>query len=196
MNFEQMDGETLYEAWERYKEYQRLCPHYNLDNLLLFHTFYHGVDGPSRLALDTAAGGAIMDLEPHERYAVIEKITKNYFTWGSERGNPRRKGERHEAKAVSMRDYDSLARKFEDLSEKFDKMQFLAKGHSMSQGCDICEVYEHDTNSCPLIQRDGGRNGYEEANYVGGNQGREYNANAFQGQNSQSNHTTPKFSSA
>ncbi|CAM8979398.1 unnamed protein product [Rhodiola kirilowii] len=196
MNFEQMDGETLYEAWERYKEYQRLCPHHNLDDLLLFHTFYHGVDGPSRLALDTAAGGAIMDLEPHEGYAVIEKITKNYFTWGSERGNPRRKGERHEAKAVNTRDYESLARKFEDLSERFEKMQFSAKGHSMSQGCDICEVYEHDTNSCPLVQRDGHRYGYEEANYVGGNQGREYNANSFQGQNFQSNHTTPKFSSA
>ncbi|CAM8893228.1 unnamed protein product [Rhodiola kirilowii] len=81
-NFSQMDGETLYEAWERYKEYQRLCPHHNLDDLLVFHTFYHGVDGPSRLGLDTAAGGAIMELEPPEGYAVIEKITKNYFMWG------------------------------------------------------------------------------------------------------------------
>ncbi|CAM8951381.1 unnamed protein product [Rhodiola kirilowii] len=56
MNFAQMDGETLYESWERYKEYQRLFPHHNLDNLLVFHTFYHGVDGPSRLTLDTAVG--------------------------------------------------------------------------------------------------------------------------------------------
>ncbi|CAM8972960.1 unnamed protein product [Rhodiola kirilowii] len=196
MNFEQMDGETLYEAWERYKEYQRLCPHHNLDNLLVFHTFYHGVDGPSRLTLDTAARGAIMDLEPHEGYAVIEKITNNYFTWGSERGNPIRKGERHEAKAVSIRDYDALARKFEFLSNEVFKLKHPERDHSTSQGCDICEVYEHDTNSCPLVQKDGGRSGYEEANYVGGNQGREYNGNVFQGQNSQSNHTTPKFSSA
>ncbi|CAM8886485.1 unnamed protein product [Rhodiola kirilowii] len=137
-----------------------------------------------------------MDLEPHEGYAVIEKITNNYFTWGSERGNPRRKGERHEAKAVSTRDNDSLARKFERLSDKVFKLKHPERDHSMSQGCDICEVYEHDTNSCPLIQRDGGRNGYEEANYVSGNQGREYNASAFQGQNSQSNYTTPNFSSA
>ncbi|CAM8998069.1 unnamed protein product [Rhodiola kirilowii] len=196
MNFEQMDGETLYEAWERYKEYQRLCPHHNLDTLLVFHTFYHGVDGPSRLALDTAARGAIIDLEPYEGYAVIEKITNNYFTWGSERVNPRRKGERHEAKAVSIRDYDALARKFECLSDEVFKLKHPERDHSTSQGCDICEVYEHDTNSCPLVQRDGHRHGYEEANYVGGNQGREHNANAHQGQNSQSNHTIPKFSSA
>ncbi|CAM8998994.1 unnamed protein product [Rhodiola kirilowii] len=98
MNFKQMDGETLYEAWERFKEDQRLCPHQNLDAYLLFHTFYNGVDGPSWLALDTAAGGAIMELEPLEGYEVIEKITKNYFMWASERGNPRKQGGRYEVK--------------------------------------------------------------------------------------------------
>ncbi|CAM8901682.1 unnamed protein product [Rhodiola kirilowii] len=195
MNFEQMDGETLYEAWERYKEYQRLCPHHNLDDLLLFHTFYHGVDGASRLALDTAAGGAIMDLEPQEGYAVIEKITKNYFMWGSERGNPRKRGERHEAKAVSTRDYDALRKDFEKLSDEVFKLKNPERGHSTSQGCDICEVYEHDTNSCPLVQRDGHRYGYGEANYIGGNQGREYNGGASQVQNAHSNYTTQKFPS-
>ncbi|CAM8962712.1 unnamed protein product [Rhodiola kirilowii] len=199
-NFAQMDGETLYEACERYKEYQRLCPYHNLDKLLVFHTFYHGVDGPSRLALDTAAGGAIIELEPHEGYAVIEKITNNYFMWGSERGNPRRKGERHEAKAVSISDYDALEKRFEKrfecLSDEVFKLKHPERDHSTSQGYDICEVYEHETDSCPLVQRDGNRYGYEEANYVGGNQGREYDASATQGQNSQSNSTTPRFSSS
>ncbi|CAM8904950.1 unnamed protein product [Rhodiola kirilowii] len=194
-NFTLMDGETLYETWERYKEYQRLCPHHNLDNLLIFHTFYHGVDGPSRLALDTVARGAIMELEPPEGYAVIEKITKNYFMWGIERGNPRRKGERHEVKAVSTSDYVALRKDFENLSDKVFKLKHSEKDHLTSQGCDICEVYEHETNSCPLVQRDGHRYGYEEANYVGGNQGREYGASATQGRNSQSNYTTPRFSS-
>ncbi|CAM8934541.1 unnamed protein product [Rhodiola kirilowii] len=194
-NFSQMDGETLYEAWERYKEYQRLCPHHNLDDLLVFHTFYHGVDGTSRLALDTTAGGAIMDLEPHEGYAVIEKITKNYFMWGSERGNPRRRNERHEVKAVSTSDYDALRKDFENLSDEVFKLKHPEKEPSTNQGCDICKVYEHETNSCPLVQRDGHRYGYEEANFVGGNQGRGYGASATQGQNSQANYTTLKFSS-
>ncbi|CAM8925926.1 unnamed protein product [Rhodiola kirilowii] len=194
-NFAQMDGETLYEAWERYKEYQRPCSHQNLDDLLVFHTFYHGVDGASRLALDTAAGGAIMELEPDEGYAVIEKITKNYFMWGSERGNPRRKNERHEVKAVSTSNYDALRKDFENLSDEVFKLKHPEKEPSTNQGCDICEVYEHETNSCPLVQRDGHRYAYEEANFVGGNQGREYGASATQGQNSQANYTTPRFSS-
>ncbi|CAM8953429.1 unnamed protein product [Rhodiola kirilowii] len=194
-NFSQMDGETLYEALERYKEYQRLCPHHNLADLLVFHTFYHCVDGPSRLVLDTAAGGAIMELEPPEGYAVIEKITKNYFMWGSERGNPRRKSERHEVKAVSTSDYEALRKDFENLSDEVFKLKHPEKDRSMSQGCDICEVYELETDSCPLVQRDGNRYGYEEANFVGGNQGREYDTSATQGQNSQYNRTTPRFSS-
>ncbi|CAM8923897.1 unnamed protein product [Rhodiola kirilowii] len=194
-NFSQLDGENLYEAWERYKEYQRLCPHHNLDDLQVFHTFYHGVDGNSRLALDTASGGAIMDLEPHEGYAVIEKITKNYFMWGSERGNPRRRHERHEVKAVSSSDYDTLRKDFDSLSDEVFRLKHPEKEASTKQGCDICEVYEHETISCPLVQRDVQGQGYGEVNFVGGNQGRDYGNSANQGQSSQANYITPKFSS-
>ncbi|CAM9000193.1 unnamed protein product [Rhodiola kirilowii] len=194
-NFSQLDGENLYEAWERYKEYQRLCPHHNLDDLQVFHTFYHGVDSNSRLALDTASGGAIMELEPHEGYAVIEKITKNYFMWGSERGNPRRRHERHEVKAVSSSDYDALRKDFESLSDEVFKLKHPEKESSTRQGCDICEVYEHETASCPLVQRDVQGQGYGEVNFVGGNQNRDYGGGANQGQSSQANQTTPRFSS-
>ncbi|CAM8996491.1 unnamed protein product [Rhodiola kirilowii] len=194
-NFSQLDGENLYEAWERYKEYQRLCPHHNLDDLQVFHTFYHGVDGNSRLALDTASGGAIMELEPHEGFAVIEKITNNYFMWGSERGNPRRRHERHEVKAVSSSDYDALRKDFESLSDEVFKLKHPEKEASTKQGCDICEVYEHEIVSCPLVQRDVQGQGYGEVNFVGGNQSRDYGSSANQGQNSQANYTTPKFSS-
>ncbi|CAM8923861.1 unnamed protein product [Rhodiola kirilowii] len=194
-NFSQLDGENLYEAWERYKEYQRLCPHHNLDDLQVFHTFYHGVDGNSRLALDTASGGAIMDLEPHEGYAVIEKITKNYFMWGSKRGNPRRRHERHEVKAVSSSDYDTLRKDFDSLSDEVFRLKYPEKEASTKQGCDICEVYEHETISCPLVQRVVQGQGYGEVNFVGGNQGRDYGNSANQGQSSQANYITPKFSS-
>ncbi|CAM8988458.1 unnamed protein product [Rhodiola kirilowii] len=194
-NFSQLDGENLYEAWERYKEYQRICPHHNLDDLQVFHTFYHGVDSNSRLALDTASGGAIMELEPHEGYAVIEKITKNYFMWGSERGNPRRRHERHEVKAVSSSDYDALRKDFESLSDEVFKLKHPEKESSTRQGCDICEVYEHETTSCPLVQRDVQGQGYGEVNFVGGNQSRDYGSSANQGQSSQANYTTPRFSS-
>ncbi|CAM8931527.1 unnamed protein product [Rhodiola kirilowii] len=136
-----------------------------------------------------------MDLEPDEGYAVIEKITKNYFMWGSERGNPRRRHQRHEVKAVSTSDYDALRKDFENLSDEVFKLKHPEKDTSTSQGCDICEVYEHETDSCPLVKRDGQRVRYEEANYAGESQGREYDASASQGQDPQYKRTTPRFSS-
>ncbi|CAM8940841.1 unnamed protein product [Rhodiola kirilowii] len=126
---------------------------------------------------------------------MIEKITKNYFKWGSERGNPRRRHERHEVKAVSTSDYDALRKDFDSLSDEVFKFKHPEKEPSTTQGCDICEVYEHETNSCPLVQRDVHRQGYEDVNFVGGNQGRDYGGSANQGQSSQANYTTPKFSS-
>jgi len=36
--FTQRDGESLYDAWERFKEMLRLCPDHGLDKWLIIHT--------------------------------------------------------------------------------------------------------------------------------------------------------------
>ena len=42
-SFSQMEGESLYEALERFKELQRECPHHGILNWLLVQTFYNGL---------------------------------------------------------------------------------------------------------------------------------------------------------
>ena len=42
-NFFQQEGETLYEAWERYKELLRKCPHHGIPLWLQVQTFYNGL---------------------------------------------------------------------------------------------------------------------------------------------------------
>jgi hypothetical protein len=37
--FTQKEGESLYDAWERFKEMLRLCPHHGLEKWLIIHTF-------------------------------------------------------------------------------------------------------------------------------------------------------------
>ncbi|CAM8959611.1 unnamed protein product [Rhodiola kirilowii] len=44
ISFHSTDDETLYEAWERYKELMRLCPHHNLELWQIIDTFYQGID--------------------------------------------------------------------------------------------------------------------------------------------------------
>ena len=37
------EDKTLYEAWERFKELLRLCPHHGLQKWMVVQTFYNGV---------------------------------------------------------------------------------------------------------------------------------------------------------
>ena len=39
-SFTQYDGESLYEAWEMFKDLQQQCPHYRVFDWLLIQTFY------------------------------------------------------------------------------------------------------------------------------------------------------------
>ena len=60
MSFIQRDGESFYEAWERYKDLQRQCPHHDVPDWLLVQTFYNGLEESVKISIDAAAGGALM----------------------------------------------------------------------------------------------------------------------------------------
>ncbi|KAK5839325.1 hypothetical protein PVK06_008102 [Gossypium arboreum] len=47
-SFVQMDLETLYDAWERYKDLLRRCPHHGLLLWLQVQTFYNGLNPSNR----------------------------------------------------------------------------------------------------------------------------------------------------
>lgn len=70
--FMQKDGESLFDAWERYIILLRLCPFRELEKLLVFHTFNNGLIYSTRMALDTAAGGAFMNIPEDVATNLIE----------------------------------------------------------------------------------------------------------------------------
>jgi len=41
-NLTQRDDDTLYEAWEGFKDLLRLCPHHGLQQWMIVQTFYNG----------------------------------------------------------------------------------------------------------------------------------------------------------
>ena len=73
-DFQQKDSESLFDAWERYKDMLRLCPHHGLEEWLIIHTFYNGLLYNTRLTIDDAAGGALMDKSYVAAYALIESM--------------------------------------------------------------------------------------------------------------------------
>lgn len=83
--FRQKDTESLYNAWERYKDMMQMCPHHGLENWLIIHTFYNGLLYNTRLSIDVAAGGTLMDKPYDKANQLIENMAQNHYQWGGER---------------------------------------------------------------------------------------------------------------
>ncbi|XP_013608133.1 PREDICTED: uncharacterized protein LOC106314871 [Brassica oleracea var. oleracea] len=59
-NFKQKYDEPFHEAWERYKEYLRECPHHGFDDDYILEVFYDGVSYEFRNTLDSSSNGDFM----------------------------------------------------------------------------------------------------------------------------------------
>nr|GFA23142.1 reverse transcriptase domain-containing protein [Tanacetum cinerariifolium] len=65
-NFLQKPNETFNEAWERFKDLLRQCPHHGFSKLHQLDTFYNALNPNDQDALDSAAGGIFLDKIPRE----------------------------------------------------------------------------------------------------------------------------------
>ncbi|KAG8491810.1 hypothetical protein CXB51_015017 [Gossypium anomalum] len=89
-SFVQMDLETLYDAWERFKDLLRRCPHHGLPLWLQVQTFYNDVNPSTRQMIDAAAGGTINNKTPEEASEFIEEMSLNNYQWQVMRTKPTR----------------------------------------------------------------------------------------------------------
>ncbi|KAG8485620.1 hypothetical protein CXB51_018935 [Gossypium anomalum] len=83
-----MDLETLYHAWERYKDLLRRCPHHGLPLWLQVQTFYNGVNPLTRQMIDAVAGGTINNKTPEKDFEFIEEMPLNNYQWQVMRTKP------------------------------------------------------------------------------------------------------------
>nr|GEW53392.1 reverse transcriptase domain-containing protein [Tanacetum cinerariifolium] len=75
-NFLQKPNETFNEAWERFKDFLRQCPHHGFSELHQLDTFYNALNTNDQDALDSAAGGNFLDKIPRECLSIIESKSK------------------------------------------------------------------------------------------------------------------------
>nr|GEW48182.1 hypothetical protein [Tanacetum cinerariifolium] len=76
INFLQKPNETFNEAWERFKDFLRQCPHHDFSKLHQLDTFYNALNPNDQDALDSAAGGNFLDKIPRECLSIIERKSK------------------------------------------------------------------------------------------------------------------------
>ncbi|KAL0433647.1 UNVERIFIED_CONTAM: hypothetical protein Slati_2699000 [Sesamum latifolium] len=86
-SFVQLDRESLYDAWERFKSMLRKCPHHELPVWRQVQTFYNGVTLANRATINAAAGGTIMKKLPSEAFNIIDEIATNLYSYGQEKAD-------------------------------------------------------------------------------------------------------------
>ncbi|XP_020256161.1 uncharacterized protein LOC109833032 [Asparagus officinalis] len=126
-SFVQKEGESLYEAWERYKELLSMCPHHGLEKWLIVHTFYNGLTYNTRMTVDAAAGGALMNKTIDEAYTLIEDMAQNHYQWANERAPHTSIGGKYEIDAL-----DHISSKVDALFKKV-KYEIDALDHISSK---------------------------------------------------------------
>nr|GFB81387.1 hypothetical protein [Tanacetum cinerariifolium] len=67
---------TFNEAWERFKDLLRQCPHHGFLELHQLDTFYNTLNPNDQDALDSAIGGNFLDKIPRECLSIIESKSK------------------------------------------------------------------------------------------------------------------------
>nr|GEV44332.1 hypothetical protein [Tanacetum cinerariifolium] len=75
-NFLHKTNETFNEAWERFKDLLRQCPHHGFSELHQLDTFYNALNPNDQDALDSAAGGNFLDKIPRECLSIIKSKSK------------------------------------------------------------------------------------------------------------------------
>nr|GEY28160.1 hypothetical protein [Tanacetum cinerariifolium] len=76
INFLQKPNETFNEAWERFKDLLRPCPHHGFSKFHQLDTFYNALNPNDQDALDSAAGGNSLDKIPRDGLSIIESKSK------------------------------------------------------------------------------------------------------------------------
>ncbi|GJW39832.1 putative reverse transcriptase domain-containing protein [Tanacetum coccineum] len=165
-NFQQEPDETLYQAWERFKELLMKCPQHYLTEMQEVILFYNGLDVPTRQILDSR--GVVPTKTAADAKTAIQEMAEYSQKWhnGTSRG---RSTETSDGLAAIQAQLNNLGREIKKVNEKV---------YAAQVGCEQCKG-PHYTKDCP--QKEEGKT-LEEAYYTqfgGPFQGGGYRATAL-----------------
>ncbi|CAA7020500.1 unnamed protein product [Microthlaspi erraticum] len=138
-SFQQYDGEAFCEAWERYKECRRECPHHGYSDEQILSIFYDGVNWDYRNALNAASNGDFMTKSKEGAFQLIENLAASSSNKNAEYDRT--------VSTVSVKGSTADAKRIEELTAK---VNLLMKAQQKS----VHFVDEND--DAPISQEFGG----------------------------------------
>ncbi|XP_052489795.1 uncharacterized protein LOC128042488 [Gossypium raimondii] len=142
-SFLQIDLKTLHNAWERYKDLLRRCPHHGLPLWLQVQTFYNGLNLSTRKLIDAAVDSTLNNKTPEVAYEFIEEMALNNYQWQVMMMKPMKAAGVFNLDAVTM-----LSNQVEQLNKKIDGLYVSTQVHPMMQ-CDTNERVMNNPKSLP-----------------------------------------------
>ncbi|XP_010430984.1 PREDICTED: uncharacterized protein LOC104715262 [Camelina sativa] len=146
--FSQGGTESFCEAWEKFKEYMRDCPHHGFSQENLMNIFYGGIDQKYQMALDTASRGDFSTNTAAEANLLIENLAASNSNYSHEYDRS--------VRVVSSVNTDVI----KSLTAKVDLL--LKRDEQAVNMCD------GQTGAYQQVGVNSGFEGTEELNYVGG----------------------------
>ncbi|GKE41958.1 hypothetical protein Tco_1469242 [Tanacetum coccineum] len=68
--------ESFHEAWDRYKDLLRACPHHGFTELHQLDTFYNALNPADQDSLNSVAGGNLLERSTQDVLTIIENKSK------------------------------------------------------------------------------------------------------------------------
>nr|GEV16696.1 reverse transcriptase domain-containing protein [Tanacetum cinerariifolium] len=145
-NFRQRPGESLFEAWERYKLSIDRCPNRNMLLVTQIDTFYNDLTLRHRDTINAAAGGTFMKRRPEEWHDLIKNMTTHHNDWDTS-------AQRSESSSsiTSSSDTEISALKAEMVKINKNLMRVLQVNQQVKAVTSNYETYggPHSFNDCP-----------------------------------------------
>ncbi|GKF03623.1 hypothetical protein Tco_0030546 [Tanacetum coccineum] len=136
-NFQQEADETLYQAWERFKELLMKCPQYYLIEMQEVILFYNGLDVLTRQILDLR--GAVPTKTAADAKKAIQEMAEYSQKWHN-RTSRGRSTKTSDELAVIQAQLNNLGREINKVNEKV---------YAAQVGCEQCKG-PHYTKDFPL----------------------------------------------
>nr|GEU81608.1 hypothetical protein [Tanacetum cinerariifolium] len=137
-NFQQDSDETLYQAWERFKELLLRYPQHYLIDMQEVILFYKGLDVPTRQILDSK--GAISSMKAADAKKAIQDMANHSQKWHNGMSIRCRSAKTSNGLAAIQAQLNNLRREI----KKVNKIVYAAQ-----VGCELCKG-PHYTKDCPL----------------------------------------------
>nr|GEV73189.1 reverse transcriptase domain-containing protein [Tanacetum cinerariifolium] len=134
--FTQRFEETFGEAWDRFKEMIRACPHHGFSKLTQIDMFYNGLTEQDQDSLNAAAGGNLLNKTTREALKIIENKSKVRYSRSKSNVSRVNTNSRDSVSKTDDR-IDKLADQILNLVEIVNK-QVIAPAKAVEKTCVTC----------------------------------------------------------